>query len=64
MALECPGMRCANSPKKDSDDGVFVSRRGILSIRFVSSCDSVLYEVLNPQIVFDIGSSPKLTFWV
>lgn len=31
---------------------------------FVRNCDCPLYDVFSPQIVFEIGSSPKLTFWV
>ncbi len=64
IALEWPGTSWANSPKKESDEGVLVSSRGILSIIFVRICDWVLYEVFSPQMVFDIGSSPKLTFCV
>ena len=41
-----------------------VSRNGNLSTRDVKNWDSVRYEVFNPQIVFEIGSSPIATFWV
>ena len=58
MAFECPGIRLANSPKKEIDEGAFVLRSGILSMIFVSNCDSDLYEVFKPQIVLEIGSSP------
>ncbi len=42
IALEWPGIRWANSPKNESDDGVFVSRKGILSIILVRTWDCVL----------------------
>ena len=58
IAFEWPGIRLANSPKKENDEGVFVLRSGILSMSFVSNCDSDLYEVFKPHIVFEIGSSP------
>ena len=37
IALECPGISCANSPKNDIDEGVLVSNKGILSIILVST---------------------------
>ena len=58
IACEWPGIRLANSPNIETDDGAFVLSSGILSIIFVSSCDSALYEVFKPHIVFEIGSSP------
>ena len=64
MARECPGIRWANSPVKVRLEGSLVDIRGMASTRVVRRWDSVRYEPSIPHIVLEMGSSPKLTFWV
>ena len=64
IALLWPGINAAISPEKLTIDFFLVSINGSISTNFVRVGTSFLKPPSNPSIVFEIGSSPALTFGV